>query len=178
MISIRAATIEDSDAIVRLNQEAVAVTSAMDVDHYRELLAISDYASVVDFEGEVGAFLLGIGEGRPYDNGNYRWFSERMTDYLYIDRVVVDEARRGLGLGQRLYAYLFEWALNRQLSHLAAEVDIEPPNIASLAFNDRHGFVEIGTRALDHGKLVSMRAKSLGAEGRASQVDRLGLNCS
>jgi predicted GNAT superfamily acetyltransferase len=171
MIHLRTATVEDSDAIVRLNHEAVAVTSAMDADRYRELLAISDYASVVDFEGKVAAFLLGIGEGRLYDNGNYLWFSERITDYLYIDRVVVDGAHRGIGLGQRLYAHLFEWALSRQLSHLAAEFDIEPPNLASLAFHDRHGFVELGTRVLDNGKLVSMRVKSLGVVEVAAETD-------
>lgn len=161
MTHLRAATVEDSDAIVRLNQEAVTFTSAMDSDRFRELLAISDYASVIEIEGEVAAFLLGIGEGRPYDNGNYRWFSERLTDFLYIDRVVVDGACRGVGLGQRLYAHLFDWVMNRQLSHLAAEFDIEPPNLASLAFHDRHGFVELGTRVLDNGKRVSMRVKSL-----------------
>lgn len=158
---LRDATIEDSDDIVRLNQEAVAVTSPMNADRYRELLAMSDYATVIELEGKVVAFLLGIGAGRAYDNGNYRWFSEHLTEFLYIDRVVVDGECRGIGLGQRLYAHLFDWTLNRKLLHLAAEFDIEPPNLASLAFHDRHGFVELGTRVLDSGKLVSMRVKAL-----------------
>ena len=91
---LRDATIEDSDAIVRLNDLSVAVTSPMDADRYRELLAISDLASVVELEGEVAAFLLTIGEGRPYDNGNYHWFSRRLKSFLYIDRVVVEGIHR------------------------------------------------------------------------------------
>ena len=168
---LRDATIEDSDAIVRLNDLSVAVTSPMDADRYRELLAISDLASVVELEGEVAAFLLTIGEGRPYDNGNYHWFSRRLKSFLYIDRVVVDQARRGAGLGQQLYAHLFEWALDHGVLLLAAEFDIEPLNEASLAFHDRHGFVELGTRVLPNGKVVSMRVKSLGVGEAASEVD-------
>lgn len=172
MPHLRDATIEDSDAIVRLNDMSVAVTSPMDSDRYRELLAISDLASVVEFEGEVAAFLLTIREGRPYDNGNYHWFSHRLNSFLYIDRVVVDQAKRGAGLGQQLYAHLFTWAMDHGITLLAAEFDIEPPNKASLAFHERHGFVELGTRVLQNGKVVSMRIKSLGGKETATETSQ------
>ena len=71
---LRDATIEDSDAIVRLNDLSVAVTSPMDADRYRELLAISDLASVVELEGEVAAFLLTIGEAVPTTTGTTTGF--------------------------------------------------------------------------------------------------------
>lgn len=172
MPHLRDATLEDSDAIVRLNHMSVAVTSPMDAGRYRELLAISDLSSVVELDGEVAAFLLTIRERRSYDNENYRWFSNRLNNFLYIDRVVVDQARRGSGLGQQLYTHLFTWAANHKISLLAAEFDIEPPNKASLAFHDRHGFVELGTRILKNGKVVSMRVKPLGNRELAAETDQ------
>lgn len=170
---LRDATIEDSDVIVRLNQAVVAVTSPMDTDRYQELLTISDLASVIEIDGEVAAFVLTVRSGQPYANGNYRWFSHRLKNFLYIDRVVVDQAKRGVGLGQRLYAHLFAFAMEQRIPLLAAEFDIEPPNSASLAFHKRLGFVELGTRVLDNDKVVSMQVKSLGVEETETRSDQV-----
>ncbi|GAB1411181.1 hypothetical protein MASR1M90_23350 [Desulfovibrionales bacterium] len=136
----------------------------MDADQYRKLLSMSDFAFIAELDGEIAGFLLALREGRPYDNGNYRWFTSHLKNFLYIDRVVVDEAKRGIGLGRSLYAQLFTWSVARQIRQVAAEIDIEPPNPISLTFHDRHGFVELGTRILDNGKRVSMQVKTLESE--------------
>lgn len=116
---------------------------------------------VAEVDGEIAGFLLGLSEGAAYENGNYEWFSKRYDNFVYIDRVVVDGRFRGVGIGQSLYTHVFEWSRRQRLNHIAAEIDIEPPNTGSLRFHDRLGFEEIDTRQLANGKTVSMRVKAL-----------------
>jgi len=159
--SLRPATRADVEAIVRLNQDAVKMTSPMSEARCLELLSLSVLTIVAEVDGCVVGFVLTIGEGKPYDNGNYRWFSEKLRDFIYIDRVVIDATQRGAGLGQALYEYVCSWACRNGLTNVAAEIHIDPPNPASLKFHQRYGFVEIGTRTLEDGKRVGMQAKKL-----------------
>jgi uncharacterized protein len=39
-----------------------------------------------------------------YDSVNYRWFTERYDDFMYLDRVAFDAEAQGRGLGTLLYA--------------------------------------------------------------------------
>ncbi len=163
-LQLRKAGIDDAEAIVRLNERSVAVTSPMSHEQCRELLAMSDFSLIVEYAGEVAGFLLAMTEGKNYNNGNYQWFGQRLRNFIYIDRIVIDENIRGAGLGKSLYAKLFNCARDSQLKLIAAEIDIQPANPSSLAFHDRHGFVELATRVLDNGKVVSMRVCSVDAQ--------------
>jgi len=105
--------------------------------------------------------LLDLQDGVGYGNGNFSWFFQRYNDFIYIDRVIVDEAFQGHGLGRRFYSHVVEWANGRQLRSVVAEVDIEPPNSGSLRFHEKLGFEGVGTRKLPNGKAVSMLRKKL-----------------
>ncbi|MEM9817118.1 MAG: GNAT family N-acetyltransferase, partial [Cyanobacteria bacterium P01_D01_bin.6] len=72
-----------------LNQAVVKVTSPMDTVRFVELYHLSNLRWVADINGEVVAFILGMAEGQAYPNDNYQWFSARLKNFLYIDRVVV-----------------------------------------------------------------------------------------
>jgi predicted GNAT superfamily acetyltransferase len=50
---------------------------------------------------------------------------------------------------------------------MALEVNVEPPNPASLAFHAARGYVEVGRR-VDGGKAVSLLAKDLTPAGARS----------
>ena len=39
---------------------------------------------------------------------NYKWLSEKVSNFAYTDRICVDESRRGLKIGEKLYRALFE----------------------------------------------------------------------
>ena len=75
-----------------------------------------------------------------------------------MDRVVVCESSRGLGIGQLLYRHTFEVAATGARS-VCAEINVMPPNPASLRFHERAGFVEIGRRKLAGGKVLSMQTR-------------------
>ncbi len=155
---IRDAEEHDFAAILRLNAEWKHVTSPLDIERLTGLHARASYHRVVDEGGQMSAFLLALGQGTEYESPNYRWFAERYTEFLYIDRVIVDRKCHGDGLGGALYRDVFRYAGAHGIPRLVCEVDIEPLNAPSDRFHARHGFVEVGTEWRNEArKQVSLR---------------------
>jgi predicted GNAT superfamily acetyltransferase len=148
---LRDAGPDDFDAICALNAAEVQHTSAMDLNQLRDLDALSSYHKVALSDGVVSAFLLAITDGAPYRNDNYEWFARRYPKFLYIDRVVVASARRGLRLGSMLYEDLFGYARAHGIPRIACEYNIVPPNEPSRLFHDKFGFEQQGTQWLGDG---------------------------
>ena len=161
-IALRAGTLADGNAIVRLNSESVIATSSMDEQEFERLYELSSLLLVAERDGVVVGFLMGFNDGVELDGLNYQWFVSRLKGFFYVDRIVIDESCRGRGVGQQIYARISEWARDQHLLWLAAEMNLDPPNLASLRFHKRQGFLEIGTLKLPSGKLVSMQIKRLG----------------
>jgi hypothetical protein len=163
---LRDATPADFPAILALNQASVEVLSPLDGPRLAGLHAEAASHRVVEAGGRVVAFLLAFREGAGYDSVNYRWFAARYPRFLYVDRVVVDAAARGRGLGARLYDDLEALARAQGVDLLACEIDVAPPNPASTRFHARRGFREVGRQAVQGGtKEVSLQVLAL--PGRA-----------
>lgn len=159
---IRDAALADFPAILALNAAAVQFTSPLDLLRLQRLHAQAAYHRVVESGGGAVAFLLALREGGDYDSPNYRWFGQRYRDFLYIDRIVVDAAQQGQGLGVALYADLLAFAADTGATRLTCEFDLEPPNPVSARFHQRFGFNEVGTQWLAGGKKrVSLQAREL-----------------
>ena len=86
-----------------------------------------------------------------YASPNFQWFKQRLTQFLYVDRVVVDERFRGRGLGQALYADAADLAVARDVP-ITCEVNIEPPNPQSMGFHQGLGFEPMGEQQTEGGK--------------------------
>jgi len=158
---IRGTNADDVEHVLRLNEEAVEVTSLMGARLYRSLAQEASLDIVAELDGNVVGFLLALRSGANYDNQNYSWFSQRFDEFVYVDRVIVDNRFQGWGIGQELYSHLIGWSLGQELKLIAAEIDLEPPNPASLRFHEKFGFEQVSTRVLTNGKTVSMRLKEL-----------------
>lgn len=155
---IRKMSLADASATVSLNAAVVDVTSPMDVDRFAVLYELSALKLVAEVNSDVVAFVMAMTDGTAYENDNYRWFSARLRDFMYIDRVVVTDACRGLGIGRLLYSRICAASMQAGVRTLCAEINLEPPNRVSLRFHEKSGFVQIGTRVLGNGKRVSMQA--------------------
>ncbi|WP_144187001.1 GNAT family N-acetyltransferase [Elioraea rosea] len=108
-------------------------------------------------------FLLAYGPGARLASPNFRWFADRMNDFVYVDRVIVDAASRGRGVARALYKDVADAARRAGYRAVVAEVNIEPPNPGSLAFHDREGFATVGEAFLaDRGKRVRYLRLDLG----------------
>lgn len=161
---LRDATPADYAAILELNRLSVAVLSPLDLAQVRSLDAIAHGFRVIEVHEpgpRIAAFLLTLRQGAPYNSPNFLWFDQRYADFLYVDRIVVGAEYRGQGLGQRLYADLFAQAEAEGVGQIALEVDIDPPNPASLKFHQQQGFVEVGQLRPYGTKIVSLQLKTL-----------------
>lgn len=150
---VRPAEPGDFDEILRLNEESVHFLSPLTREKLEHLHDEAEtHKVIVGSDGKVYAFCLTFREGADYDSVNYRWFSDRYKNFLYVDRVVVDVNHQASGLGRLLYDDVFMHAKETGVPMVTAEIDIEPPNPVSLKFHRRYGFREVGVQKVAGGK--------------------------
>jgi predicted GNAT superfamily acetyltransferase len=146
-------------ALLDLNNAHARETSFMTEPHFESLLAGAFSAVCVP---KAAALLIAFDHSGPYDNPNFRWFSERYQEFAYVDRIVVGRAFQGMGLARRLYEHLFDLARQARLRRVVCEVNLDPPNPESDAFHERMGFAEVGKAVLkDREKTVRYLCKPL-----------------
>lgn len=159
--NLRPMRTDDAERVIALNAEVVELTSEMDEARFDALFEASSMKVVAEHDGELLGFVFAMGDFCRYENANFDWFHARIRSYLYVDRIVVSERSRGLGVGQLLYRHTFEIAEETGALSVCAEINVEPPNPGSLRFHERSGFVEIGRRRVDGGKVLSMQMRPL-----------------
>ncbi len=161
-MTVRALSPADLPQVLEINQAALPAVSPLDLSSLERLVAQCTMSLGVDDPEDPGVlvgFCLVLAPGADYGSVNYRWFSERYDEFVYLDRVAVDERMRGRGLGRALYA---EVERRAEAPLFTLEVNLRPRNDESLAFHAALGFAEVGQQETDYGYLVSMQAKPLG----------------
>jgi predicted GNAT superfamily acetyltransferase len=156
-VILRPITPADHADVLALNETNVEVLAPLDATRLDYLLGLSDRADVIDVDGAFAGFVITFASGSAYDGENFAWFTERYDDFCYLDRVVIHEDFRRRGLGSAVYDEL-ESTCGRPL--FALEVNLDPPNVASLAFHRARGYTEVGQR-VSGGHLVSLLTLSL-----------------
>ncbi|QBR93566.1 GNAT family N-acetyltransferase [Nocardioides euryhalodurans] len=148
----------DHDAVLALNERHQHLTAPMDLDRLRHLDEVGTVEVIRD-RGRFGGFVVTVTSGATFDSENFAWFAERYDRYCYLDRIVVHEDARRLGLARRVYDEL-EARTAQTAPLLTLEVNTDPPNEASLAFHAGRGFEQVGERFIvDH--TVAMMVKRL-----------------
>lgn len=144
--------------MLALNALEVEQLSPLDPDRLAALHGWAERFDVIELDEGFAGFVVTVAPGTAYDSENYRWFAERYDDFVYLDRVVVAPGARRRGVAGGVYDVLESEAAAR--GRLVLEVNVEPPNEASLAFHRARGFVEVGRRG-EPGHRVSLQAKEL-----------------
>ena len=162
-IRIRNAEERDYPFILKVNEENVEVLSPMDDDKIWNFSEWSTLFLVAEIDGDAVAFLLALREGiLDYDSENYLWFSKNYQKFLYIDRIVIDEPYRRLGVGRALYQKAFCYANAAEVPFVTAEIDTEPYNEESLGFHRAMGFKEVGVQVVRNNSIkVSLQERRI-----------------
>ena len=160
-VELRDCAEADYDALLRLNEEAIPAVNRIGRDELAKLHAQAASLRVASVGGLVAGFLLALRQGAEYQSLNYQWFSEKYESFGYVDRVVVGSLFRSGGVGRLLYDDLRQRCGDVPL--LCCEVNLRPPNPASLAFHHVIGFREVGQQETEGGaKRVSLQTLALG----------------
>jgi predicted GNAT superfamily acetyltransferase len=163
-VVVRDAVPNDYQAICALNLAEVQHTSPMDLSRLAALNDLACYHKVGCVDSHVAAFLLAMCSTARYENDNFKWFARRFTRFIYVDRIVVSSAFRGLRLGTVLYEDLFRYARQSGIPLVTCEYNIVPPNESSRLFHNKLGFRELGTHWVANAtKQVSLQAADLTA---------------
>ena len=163
----RGATESDFAAILALNLESEHFLSPLNPNKLARLCREAAVFQVATSHDLVAGFLLVFGPQADYDSPNFLWFKARYHDFLYVDRIVISEKFRGHHLASTLYERLENHALAHDVARIVCEVNIDPPNPASLRFHESQGFMEVGRQSVPSDqktgeqKIVSLQAKAL-----------------
>jgi predicted GNAT superfamily acetyltransferase len=149
---LREATDADQAVLLELNQSSVQELSPLDPQRLRYILELAYRSTVVERDGEVLAFAIAIAPGADYDSRNYARLSERFERFLYLDRIAVAAGARRQGFGAMLYDALERSA--RPFGRMVCDVNVEPPNEASLAFHAARGYQPLEELAHAEKKVV------------------------
>ena len=137
------------NAIFDLNQlNTPEVGSLESLDYLKKLIGLSAYNLLILNDEEIVGFIICMREGSTYGSENYKFFTQRLKKFLYVDRVVVDERHRRSGLGKAIYQDIFAYVNDKNLP-IALEVNTEPVNQPSLKFHEKMGFEKVGSKDFD-----------------------------
>jgi predicted GNAT superfamily acetyltransferase len=150
----------DHASVLALNARNVELLAPMDEERLTQLMGWADRADVIQAESDVAGFVVTFAPGTAYDSENYRWFSDHRGDgFYYLDRIVLADSHRRLGLGRRVYDELEQVAAG--YGRMVLEVNLEPANEPSLAFHRARGYVDVAELG-EPGKKVLLMEKILG----------------
>lgn len=133
---------EDRAMVLAINEMNIPDVGDMDDAKLDLLVEQAAQFSVVDVDGVVVGIMILLGPGSTYASPNYRWFSERYDDFLYVDRIALAPEARGQGWGPALYGSFAELAAELGSPVMTAEVNTVPRNDRSLRFHEINGFQE------------------------------------
>ena len=135
---------DDLERAVDINQGNLSDVDSITIDDLAQVLADSRVAlAAVEPEGSLVGFCLIIDESCGYLSDRAAWSFRASGSGFHIDRVVFDMRFSGFGLGLALYDELDRRIIESGRKTLTSLVRVDPPNVHSVGFHDKRGFVEI-----------------------------------
>lgn len=150
---VREARPQDHAGVLAMNNAATPNVNALAQHEFDWIVERAAYFKVAEDAEGLAGFVLCVPSGLDYWSNNYKWFTARFNEFLYLDRVVVAARTRGQGVGTRLYDDLHA-TVRGKWPRVTLEVNLQPPNPGSVRFHERLGYVPVGVREYDEGRAV------------------------
>ena len=148
---ISKAKIKNLPRIHDLNQHALPAVRRITLNDITQFLEIADYFRVIKVKNDIAGFLIALTPGKDYHSPNYKWFEKKYSQFMYVDRIVIDPSFQNRGLGRAFYDDLKIFS-QRYTPIITCEVNLKPKNEGSLLFHKKYGFEQMGTQETDGGK--------------------------
>lgn len=161
-ITIRDWRQADLHRILDLNESNTPHVGPLSEPDLDLLLEQSCSCRVAEYQSTVAGFLVAFLPNADYASENFQWFKSRYPQFLYIDRIAVDETMRRQGIASHLYADAERIAESHHSDLITCEVNVRPRNDVSLKFHQQLGFQQVGIQDTKNGTItVSLLAKEL-----------------
>ncbi len=141
----------DLPHIHNLNQGALPAVSSITLNDMTQFLEMADYFRVIKVKTNIAGFLIALAPGKNYHSPNYKWFEKKYSQFMYVDRIVIDPSFQNKGLGLAFYDDLKIFCQG-YTPIITCEVNLKPKNDGSLLFHKKYGFEQVGTQETDGGK--------------------------
>src|SRR5690349_10206291 len=123
--------LNDPSLLVEINNAAVPDLNQINTAKAQWLISHSVTPGLALLDGRPAGVIIVLSDQCGFDSDYYRWFTERYSNFLYIDRITVAPWARGHGVATRLYQEVDRIAQEQGLA-VVADVYSKPPNIPSL----------------------------------------------
>ena len=138
----------DLPHIHNLNQHALPAVSSITLNDMTQFLKMADYFRVIKVKTNIAGFLIALAPGKNYHSPNYKWFEKKYSQFMYVDRIVIDPSFQNKGLGLAFYDDLKIFCQG-YAPIITCEVNLKPKNDGSLLFHKKYGFKQVGTQETD-----------------------------
>ena len=137
----------------QLNQANTPNVGSESYKNFEELIINADYTLCIKNE-EVIAFAICFADTdktieylNSVNHKNFKELIKMINNFLYVDRIAIDENYRLLGLGSELYKKIINYGKSQNYTSVTAEINYLPiKNDISFKFHKKHGFEEIATK--------------------------------
>ena len=131
------------------NQANTPHVNSLDFAAFSNVYGMSSHRYLIEYNGSPACFSLLMYPESLYESVNFRYFKDRFTNFLYLDRIVIAEEFRGKALATKLYKHIF--ATHAPIP-ICCEVNSRTPNVASTELHKKLGFRLVGEQSTDKGK--------------------------
>ena len=97
------APLTDANLLLALNNAAVPDVGKLSLAKARWLTDRCVLPGMASLDDQVAGIVVVLNDHCGYNSDFYRWFTDRYTNFLYIERVIVTAWARGRGVATALY---------------------------------------------------------------------------
>ena len=152
-----------------LNQNNVPEVGDRPLDEFKLLVENSDYNCCIVKNKTVVGFVICFQDNKTstsflteQNHKNFIEIQRKVNNFLYIDRIAVNENYRGQSIGKEIYQHVEKFAIVNNIEFLTAEINILPKkNEISFKFHEKNGFMEFSTKKYSDDYEVSFQKKNL-----------------
>ena len=151
----------------RINQENTPEVGSIALEGLQNSLDNSDYNLCALVDNEIVGFVICFQDTETtnsymndIEHKNFNEISQRVSDFLYIDRIAVDKNYRKRSIGSKLYDEVVNFAEINNISYLTAEINLLPSkNTPSFSFHEKFDFTELDTVKYSQDYEVSLQVR-------------------